>query len=125
MSINEKIADAIIESSISNLRRYGKEKLKDLRANCDLDHDGRNDFDQSAEMLEELVGGLKILSKSIDFMKIANNLQILSTALRETANAFQTDEAKQAIVMVQDSSAGLLKLVGLALDKYKATEPTD
>ena len=125
MSINEKIADAIIESSISNLRRYGKEKLKDLKENLDLDHDGRNDFDQSAEMLEQLVGGLKVLSKSIDFMKIANNLQILATALRETANAFQTEEAKQAIVMVQDSSAGLLKLVGLALDKYKETEPTD
>jgi len=125
MSINDKIADAIIESSISNLRRYGKEKLLYLKANLDLDNDGRNDFDESAEMLEQLVGGLKILTKSIDFMKIANNLQVLSTALRETAGAFQTEEAKQAIVMVQESSSGLLKLVGLALDKYKATEPTE
>jgi len=125
MSINDKIANAIIETSISNLRRYGKEKLQDLRVNLDLDQDGRNDFDQSAELLEQLVGALKTLSKSIDFVKIANNLQILAAALRDTASAFQTEDAKGAIVTCQQSSSELLKLIGLALDKYKASEPAE
>jgi hypothetical protein len=125
MSLDQKIANAIIDNSITNLRRYGKEKLQDLKENLDLDQDGRSDFDQSAEMLEQLVGGLKVLSNSIDFVKIANNLQILSTALRETAGAFQTEEAKKAIATCQESSAGLLKLIGLALNKYKASEAID
>jgi len=125
MSLDQKIANAIIDTSIVNLRRYGKEKLADLRQNLDLDNDGRSDFDQCAELLEQLVGGLQVLTKSIDFERVAINLQLLSTALRETAGAFQTAETKKALVTCHESSQGLLKLVGLALDKYKEIEAAD
>ena len=122
MSLDQKITNAIINSSISTLRRYGQEKLQQLRMNMDLDKDGHNDIDQAVAFLEQLTNGLSQLSQSIDYEKLGAAMDKMSAGVADARSAIQKQDLQDSFAECRHSSAGLLKLIGLALAEYKSIE---
>ncbi len=123
MSLDQRITGAVINSVINHYKQVAKKSLHDLRMNMDLDHDGRSDLDQAAELVEKVAGGLRRFALSIDFDKAGTGLEKLVGGLAETAAAVDITEARTAISTCKEPSAQLFKLVGLAVANYKSGSP--
>jgi len=105
--------------AIDSVRDYCQECLEQIKQ-LDLDHDGRKDVDQMAEVVTRVIERLKVAIEATDFQALGTGLEQVISGARTIGSSIDTEKMAAACseMVIGLKQAGKLLQLGVAEMKH-------
>ena len=107
--------------AMDSVRDYFQEYLEQIKQ-LDLDHDGRKDVDQMAELLARVTEKLKTAIEATDFQKLGTGLEQVISGASTIGSSVDTDKMNAACSEMVVGIRQVGKLLQLGIAEIKQLE---